>query len=66
MRLFCLPIDDKGLEVIALADLMLPTIGPKGRPDYIDLVLALRRDQEVGIHVAAVEQMGARQQIPCG
>src|SRR5207245_8406346 len=65
-RLCRLPVDGKGLQVIALSDLMLPTIGPKGRPDHIDLVLALRRDEEVGIHVTAVEQMGARQQIPCG
>src|SRR5438552_17835324 len=65
-RLCRLPVDGKGLQVIALSDLMLPTIGPKGRPDHIDLVLALRRDEEVGIHGTAVEQMGARQQIPCG
>ena len=55
-----LPIQDKGLQVIAVSDLMLPAIGPKGRPDHIDLVLALRRDQEVGIHIAAVEQVGAQ------
>jgi len=60
------PIQDEGLEIIALSDLLLPTIGAKGRPDHIDLVLALRRDEKVSIHVATVQQMGARQQIPCG
>ena len=65
-RLFCLPIDDKGLQVIAFPGLMWPTLGPKRRPDHIDLVLALRRDQEVGIHIAAVEQVGPRQQITGG
>src|SRR5712691_1764902 len=54
------PIHHKGLQVIALPGLMLPTIGPKRRPDHIDLVLVLRRDQEVGIHIAAVEQVGPR------
>ena len=49
------PIQDKGLQVIAVCDLMLPAIGPKGRSDDIDLVLLLRGDQEVGIHIAAVE-----------
>ena len=60
-----LPIQDEGLQVIAVGDLVLPTIGPKGRPDHIDLVL-LRGHQEVGIHIAAVEQMCARQQVSCG
>jgi len=45
---------------------MLPTIGPKRRSDHIDLVLALRCDQDVGIHRAAVEQVGPRQQITGG
>ena len=46
-RLCCLPIDGKGLEVIALSALMLPTIGSKGRPGHIDLILALRRDKDL-------------------
>ena len=53
------PIQDEGLQVIAVLDLMLPAIGPKGRADHIDLVL-LRGHQEVGIHVAAVEQALSR------
>ena len=59
------PIQDEGLQVIAMGDLVLPTIGAKGRADHIDLVL-LRGHQEVGIHVAAVEQVRARQQVSCG
>jgi hypothetical protein len=42
------PIQDEGLQGIALGNLVLPTIGPKGRSDHIDLVL-LRGHQEVGI-----------------
>ena len=44
-----------------MGKLVLPTIGPKGRSDHIDLVL-LRGHQEVGIDIAAVEQMGTRQE----
>src|SRR6266702_7103902 len=58
-------IQDEGLQVIAMGDFMLPAVGPKGRPNHIDLVL-LRGHQEIGIHVAAVEQMGAREQVPSG
>ena len=65
-RLLGLPIDDKGLQVIAFARPPLPAIGPKGRPDHIDLMLGLGGDQEVGIHIAAVEQVGAGQQITIG
>jgi hypothetical protein len=45
--------------------LVLPAIGSIRGTDHIDLVL-LRGHQEVGIHIAAVEQMGARQQVACG
>ena len=66
VRRLRLPIQDKGLQVIAVCDLMLPAVGPKGRPDHIDLMLPLGGDEEVGIHVTTVEQMGAREQITCG
>src|SRR5215218_1961622 len=36
VRRLRLPIQDKGLQVIAVCDLMLPAVGPKGRPDHID------------------------------
>jgi hypothetical protein len=35
-RLLGLPIDDKGLEVIAFAFPLLPAVGPKRRTDHID------------------------------
>ena len=38
-----LPIDDKGLEVIALPFPPLPTIGPERRTHHIDLMLASGR-----------------------
>ena len=36
-----LPIDDKGLQVIALPCSILPTIGPERRTHHIDLMLRL-------------------------
>ena len=39
-RLLGLPIQDKGLQIIALSGLMLPAIGPKGGADHIDVMLA--------------------------
>ena len=54
-----LPIQDEGLQVIAVFNLVLPAIGSKGGPNHINLVL-LRGHQEVGIHIAAVEQVGAQ------
>jgi hypothetical protein len=62
-RLLGLPIQGKGLQIIALAGLMLPAIGAEGGPHHIDLMLSLGRHQEVGIHIAAVEQVGSRQQL---
>jgi hypothetical protein len=41
VRLLSGLIDDKGLQVIALVCPSLPTTGPKGRPDDIDLVAGL-------------------------
>jgi hypothetical protein len=66
VRLLGVPINDKGLQVMALARPSLPAIGPKGRPDDIDLVRGLGGNQKVGIHIAAVEQMGSWQQVPGG
>jgi hypothetical protein len=64
VRLLRLPIDDKGLQGIALARPSLPAVGPKGRPDDIDLVPGLGGDQEVGIDIAAVEQVCPWEEIP--
>ena len=58
-----LPIQDKGLQAIALTGLMLPAIRPKSGTDHINLIVALRRDETVGIHIATIEQVGPRQQI---
>jgi hypothetical protein len=63
-RLLRLPIKDKGLQVIALSALMLSAIGPKGGAHHIEVILVLCDDQEIGIHIAAVEQVGSRQQLP--
>jgi hypothetical protein len=65
-RLPGVPIQDKGLQVVASASLMLPAIGPKGATYHIELMLAPRGDEKVNSHVAAVEYMGAGQQITCG
>jgi len=58
------PIQHKGLQVIAMGKLVLPTRGPKGRSDHIDLVLRCGH-QEVGIDRAAVEPMGSRPEVSC-
>ena len=42
-RLLGLPIDDKGLQVIALPFPPLPAVGPKRRTNHIDLMLASGR-----------------------
>jgi hypothetical protein len=65
-RLPGVPIHDKGLQIVALAGVMLPAIGAEGGPRHSDLMLSLGRHQEVGIHIAAVEQVGSRQQLPGG
>ena len=54
-RLLGVPIQHKGLQVLAVFELMLPAIGSTRRADHIDLVLLLRGHQKVGIHIAAVE-----------
>ena len=43
-RLLGFPIQDKGLQVIALSALVLPAIGAEGGPNHIDLMLGLGRD----------------------
>ena len=49
------PIQDKGLQVIAQSGLPLPAVGPKRRTNQVDLMLGLGGDQEIRIHIAAVE-----------
>jgi len=58
-----LPIQDKGLQAIALTGLLLPAIRPKSGPDHLNLMVALRRDETVSIHVATIAQVGPWQQI---
>ena len=65
-RLLGLPIQDKGLQSVALAGVMLSALGAEGGAHHIDLMLSLGRHQEVGLDIAAVEHMGARQQLPGG
>jgi hypothetical protein len=65
-RLLSIPIQDEGLQVIALARPSLPAIGPKGRPDDVDLVPGLGGDEEVRIDIAAVEQVCPGEEIPIG
>ena len=48
-RLLRLPIQDKGLQIVALAGLMLSAIGAEGGAHHIDLMLGLGRDQEVSM-----------------
>ena len=48
-----IPIQHKGLSVIAFI-LMLPAIGPSGRPDDIALMVRLGGDEKVRIHRATI------------
>jgi hypothetical protein len=66
VHLLGVPIDDKGLEVIAFSGPPLPAVGPKRRTNYIDLMRPLGGDQEVGIHIAGVEQVGPGEEITIG
>jgi hypothetical protein len=66
VRLLRLPIDHKGLQVIALTRASLPAIGAEGWPDDIDLVHGPGGDQEVGIDVTAVEHVGPWEELPIG
>jgi hypothetical protein len=59
-----LPIDDKGLEVVACPFPPLPTGGAKRRTNDIDLMLGLRSDQEIRIDIAAVEHVDAWEENP--
>jgi hypothetical protein len=65
-RLLGVPIDDQGLQVIPPSGLPVPAVGPKGGPHAIDLMVRLGGDQEVRIHIAAVESGRAREQITLG
>jgi hypothetical protein len=63
VRLLGLPSQAKGVQVIAFPGQPLPTVGPQRRTNHLDLLLGLGGDQEVRIDIAAVEHMGAGQQI---
>jgi hypothetical protein len=65
-RLLGLPIDDKGLQVIACPFPPLPAVGPQGWTDHIDLMMGLGGDQEVRIDIPAVEQVYAWEDITFG
>jgi hypothetical protein len=65
-RLLGLPVQHQGLPITTWSGLLWPTIGPKGRADPIDVMLALCGDQEVGIHIAAVQPVSAGQEITGG
>jgi hypothetical protein len=55
------PIYDEGIDSIALARALLPAIGTKRWTDHIDLMQALGAGQEVGVNIATVEEMRARE-----
>jgi hypothetical protein len=65
VRLLRLPSEDEGLQVIAVLALVVPAVGPQGRPAHIALGW-LRRHQEGGSHLAAVAQVRTRSQVSGG
>ena len=65
-RLLGGPIPGEGLESLAFAGLMLPALGAKRRTAHLNLVQALGPVEELGIHRATVEYLGAREEITLG
>jgi hypothetical protein len=65
-RLLGLPIEDRGLQVIAFPFPPVTTVGAKRRANHIDPMLGLGGDQEVRIDIAAVEQVDAWEHITSG
>ena len=65
-RLLDLPLPDHGLPIVAFAGVMWPAISAAGRAHHSDLRRGLGRPQEVGLHLAAVTHLGARQAITGG
>lgn len=59
-----LPIDGKGLQVIALPCPPLPTVGPKRRAHDVDLRRRLGGDEAVRIDSAAVAHVGPGKASP--
>jgi hypothetical protein len=49
-----------------VARLPLRAIGAKGRAHHIDLMPGLGGDQELGIHIATIEQMCAGEEVARG
>jgi hypothetical protein len=60
------PIQDEGIDSIALASALLSAIGTKRWTEHIDLMQALGAGQEVGVHIATVEEMRAWEHSPLG
>ena len=54
------------MQIIPLPSETLATKGAKRRPDHINLVVLMRTHQQVRIHVPAVKQMDAWEQITIG
>ena len=65
-RVFRIPIQLTSLEAIALAGLTLRALGPHGRTDHLDVMLAVGRDQKRRGDIPRVHQVDARQQIALG
>jgi hypothetical protein len=61
-----LPIDHEGAQIVAVARPPLVALRPKGRADHGDLRLGVGGDKECGIHIAAIEQRRAREEITIG
>ena len=60
------PIHDEGLSTIASAGLMWLARGAKGWTDHRNLVQALGTGQALRVHIATLESMRARAEIPLG
>src|SRR6266568_1194023 len=61
--LLLIPIDQEVLGGKALLGLSLPMVVGTGRPDEIDAIVCLTRNQELGIKEARVHDVVTRQEI---
>lgn len=65
-RLLGLSLDDTGLEVVASPFPPLPTVGAKRRPNHLERMRGLGRDQQVRIDSPAVEPVAAWEEMTMG
>lgn len=60
---FPLPINGKGMQIIACSSAPLATVGPEGWPDHINLMVHLGDDEELRRQVATIQEVRRWEQL---